>query len=273
MVAAEVLFKLMRIALGKDNDISLPCDIDWKKVVDLSFDQGVAAIAVDGLGFAHDDDNDNQERLEFELDSPELEDMKYEWFGACFESEQSYEEHLKVIEMLASLYNEQSVRMLLLKGYGLSLNYPIPEHRPSGDIDIYLYGAGSKGDQLVQKCFGCEVKQNEDKHSVFSLDGVTVENHACFVNDTVHPVYRALNNYLVSEAENRTLHKVGESQIVIPSPMFNALFIPVHIAGHFVHGEASVRQLCDWECFVIKHGSDIDWDFVNVLIYDTETIV
>lgn len=259
------LLSLLRLALDTSAErpnLSAISKADWEALVNLAFDQGVAAIAVDGLQRSLELSAEN---LELSLDSPELEDLKYEWLGACFEIEQSCEEHLKVIEKLASLYNEQSVRMLLFKGYGLSLNYPVPEHRPSGDIDIFLYGKGGLGDALVRERFGCEVKQNEDKHSVFSLDGVTVENHACFVKDAVHPVYRVLNVYLVSEAENGTLHKVGVSQIVIPSPMFNALFIPVHIAGHFVHGEATVRQLCDWACLVKKHGSEIDRDFVGKL--------
>ena len=278
MTIHDILFSLLRLSLGTradEMDLSALTNADWKEVIDLSFDQGVAALSVDGLGCANDNDgstslttssdNDNQESLELALDSPELEDLKYEWFGACFENEQTYEEHLKVIEKLALLYNEQSVRMLLLKGYGLSLNYPVPEHRISGDIDIYLYGKGGLGDELVRERFGCEVKQNEDKHSVFSVGQVSVENHACFVNDTVHPSLRGLNDFLVSEAEKGLTHTVGGSQIVIPSPMFNALFIPYHCAGHFVHGEASVRQLCDWACFVLRYGAEVDWDKVREL--------
>ena len=47
--SVEILFKLLRIALGSEEKCDLPSGINWKEVVDLSFDQGVAAIAVDGL--------------------------------------------------------------------------------------------------------------------------------------------------------------------------------------------------------------------------------
>lgn len=255
--SADTLFRLLRAAIGTGEADLLPADIDWRMVIDLSFGQGVAALAVDGLGCMVDGLDS--------LDSPEMEDLKYEWFGACFGNEQSYEYYLKTIVKLASLYGKHSMRMLLLKGYGLSLNYPVPEHRISGDIDIYLYGKGGLGDALVRERFGCEVKQNEDKHSVFALDGVSVENHACFVNDTVHPSLRGLNDFLVSEAEKGVTHTVGGSQFVIPSAMFNALFVPFHCAGHFVHGEATVRQLCDWACFVLRYGAQMDWDAVREL--------
>ena len=71
------------------------------------------------------------------------------------------------------------LRIVKMKGYGLSLNYPVPEHRTSSDIDIYLYGEGGLGDALARERFGCEVKQNVDKHSVFLV--------GCFrlsINDT-----------------------------------------------------------------------------------------
>ena len=72
--SAEILFQLLRAALGNEVAVGeLSSDIDWQEVIDLSFEQGVAAIAVDGLGFAHDNDgstslttssdDDNQERL------------------------------------------------------------------------------------------------------------------------------------------------------------------------------------------------------------------
>ena len=141
----------------------------------------------------------------------------------------------------------------------------MPEHRTSSDIDIYLYGEGGLGDALARERFGCEVKQNVDKHSVFLVGQVSVENHACFVNDTVHPSLRGLNDFLVSEAEKGLTHTIGGSQFVIPSAMFNALFIPFHCAGHFVHGEATVRQLCDWACFVLRHSAEVDWDKVRDL--------
>lgn len=261
MDAAEVLFMLVRIALGKEVDFFLPWDIDWRQVVVLSYEQGVAAIAVDGLEKLYESCPD----LEVQLDKPEWDGLKYEWFSSCLDSELNYAKHLGVIEKLASLYNGWSIPMLLMKGYGLSLNYPVPSHRPSGDIDVSLFGYGQLGDQMVRNYFKCGVKQNEDKHSVFSIDGISVENHACFVNDTIHPSLKGLNGFFVVEAEKSVAHQIGKLGILLPSVMFNALFLPFHCADHFVHGEASIRQLCDWACFVQRHGPEVDWDVVREL--------
>ena len=109
--SANTLFQLLRLALGNKAECDLPSDINWQSLIDLSFDQGVAAIAVDGLqrslerGFAHDNDtlrydNDNYEGVEFSLDSPELEDLKYEWFGATFQAEEDYIRNNEVVQKL-----------------------------------------------------------------------------------------------------------------------------------------------------------------------------
>lgn len=85
----------------------------------------------------------------------------------------------------------------------------MPDHRASGDIDMYLYGKDGLGEALLQRHFGCEVRPNEDKHSMFALDDFSVENHACFVNDTVHPSLKGLNDLLVKEAKKGTRHTIG----------------------------------------------------------------
>lgn len=47
--SANILFQLLRAALGDETEVSLPSDVDWQRVVDMAFDQGVAALVVDGL--------------------------------------------------------------------------------------------------------------------------------------------------------------------------------------------------------------------------------
>lgn len=50
---------------------------------------------------------------------------------------------------MAAVFAENGIRLLLLKGLGLSRNYPVPAHRECGDIDIYLFGASDEGDRLL----------------------------------------------------------------------------------------------------------------------------
>ena len=270
--SAEILFALLRAALGNEAAVSeLPSDIDWKEVIDLSFEQGVAAIAVDGLGFAHDNDgstslttssdNDNKERLELALDSPELEDLKYEWFGEVFSCEEDYKEYLAKLQELMGFYRSEGIRAMVLKGYGLGLNYPIPAHRPTGDVDVYL-SAWKRGDEAIRKR-GIAIDNSHHHHSVFGWKGlhstgsgqVTVENHYDFVNVHSHRSSADVERTL------KSLASVGKTVdgIDLPSADFNALFVIRHIAAHFAAEGMNLRQLLDWALFVRSASVEVDW--------------
>lgn len=47
--SVKVLLQLLRFALGIGNKPSLPDDVNWEEVYDLSLKQGVGAIACDGM--------------------------------------------------------------------------------------------------------------------------------------------------------------------------------------------------------------------------------
>ena len=172
--SSETLLMLLRAALGNEAVGALPSDIDWQEVIDLSFDQGVAAIAVDGLqkSFGSTGSPTENEGL-LALDSPELEDAKYEWFGEVFSCEEDYKKYVEDIASLAKAYSEAGIEMMVLKGYGLSLNYPVPAHRPVGDVDIYLNDddnddddrlpAWRRGDEIIRKSRGTGVRKRGRK--------------------------------------------------------------------------------------------------------------
>ena len=271
MAIHDILFSLLRLSLGTradEMDFSALTNADWKEVINLSFDQGVAAIAVDGLGFAHDNDgstslttssdNDNYEGKELALDSPELEDLKYEWFGEVFSCEEDYQNYKSAIINLAKFYESIGVRMMLLKGYGLSLNYPIPEHRPTGDIDVYL-SDWKRGDEEIEKRLGIKVDRSHEHHTVFQFEGFTVENHYDIVNTKEKKSSVALDATLkrLAEGSQRT-----DEGIYLPSADFNAIFVIRHLGQHIAGEMVTLRQLLDWGLFIEKHSDAIDWYFV-----------
>lgn len=266
--SAEVLLRLLRIALGNESDLSLPFFVNWKEVIDLSINQGVAAVAVDGVQRIYDAIDSAQtapgsngyEALE-SLDCLDMSAIKYEWFGYTLRNESCCEHNRQTISNLAALYRKWGVKMMIMKGYGLSLLYPIPSHRLLGDIDVYLFKLGGFADSVVCRELGIRPKQNEEKHSVFDYNGITIENHASFVNTISHPCYQEVELFLESEAQNASF----DGDVYYPSPTMNAIFLPAHCGGHFFRGEASLRQLCDWACFLMRMGKEVDWPIVEKL--------
>ena len=221
----DVLFKLIRLSLGKERDSSLPNDVNWEEVYDMSLKQGVGAIACDGI-----------------LASKECcidEDLRFKWMGQSMVIEQKYLHHKNVLAELAKMFQQQGIKMMLLKGYGLSLNYPVPEHRPSGDIDIYLFGDKSKTDEFVEKELGITVKTSYEKHSSFIYKGVTIENHGTFFDIYSHPSNEYVNDYICELIEGRTEEvTIGDSCFVIPNPTLMA----IHLLRHPTDTRTSGRR-------------------------------
>ena len=199
---------------------------------------------------------------------------KLKWLSMVLNMERQYTIHESVIAELAAFYQRAGYQMMLLKGYGLSKYWPIPNHRPTGDIDIYLMYLNPEGkgksrpawecaDKLMTEKFGIQIDNSHHHHSVFTYKGIMVENHYDFVNVHSHRSNRWIEN------EFKTLALKGNEEftfdngvkLLFPSPLLNCLFVARHNAIHFAAEHLNLRQLLDWVLFVGERHKDIDWDY------------
>ena len=249
---------LVRLGIGHWAEI--PSDVDWKAVRSLAAKQGLAAIVLDGVKVLMDKSASSLAGLDFEL--------KMDWTGESIVLyEQRYEKYLKTISELAGFYNSHGFRMMVLKGYGLSLNYPVPSHRPCGDIDIFQFGQSKEADQALNREKGVKIDNSHHHHTVFRYRGFLVENHYDFVNVYYGHGNKELEKILKSLAEDDSKFVLeGGQKVYLPSPNLHALFQIRHCMLHFASSEINLRQLLDWAFFAEKHSSSIDWKWlVDVL--------
>ena len=144
----------------------------------------------------------------------------------------------------------------LLKGLGLSRDYPVPAHRECGDIDIYLYGQSDKGDRILHE-IGAHLYFDVPKHSEYVWDGVLIENHRTILNVRRNRTERELNALLVRLLEKDGTHGLVPG-IQTPPATFNAIFLIRHAAVHFQKEGIVPWHLCDWACFLTRHWDEID---------------
>ena len=261
LLPVDILLKLVRIALGLKDDAIFPSDVDWKEVMELSVEQGLAALASDGLQKVYETDPEQVASLEFSKNKA----IKYDLFGSALNYEIQHEKHEGLIRELSSLFEQSGIKTMVFKGLGLARYYPIPSHRVTGDIDVYLFHRGAEADKLIKERFGVEAKHNEEKHSVFKFHGVSVENHAAFVNTVEFPYSSVVERFLEDQALMATVSSIGGASVYLPTVMMDAVLLPSHIAGHFVYGGMSLKQLVDWAVFVSRFGQEVDWDTVERL--------
>ena len=279
MVAAreEALFKLLRLALGTEAEASVPEGVDWPALVALATEQGVAAIAYDGLQKCYDADP----RLLLPLDR-EFKQVKYDWFGAVLNVEMQFETHWKAVSELGEKFRTAGLRTLVLKGFAVSECYPEPRHRYSCDFDCFLMGKGAVTDRsayesgnLAMEAEGIKVRRFHYKHSSFQFKGTQVENHQFLTGWRGSARWKGfeleLEQMLEQEGALRPLDLAGipggvNPVLLVGSPMFNALFLTRHAFQHFlIEGGITLRHICDWAMFLRRYRPELDWDaFMSV---------
>lgn len=187
--------------------------------------------------------------------------LRMQWIGNVMVLEKVYNKQKAIIKKLSTHFSDYGLKMVLMKGYGLSRLYPIPAHRGIGDLDVYFCGKGQYADTLIKE-MGIEVKQNEEKHSVYDYDGVHVENHASIICEQEHPSLLKVENFLKNEL-NSNVYLDAETGCWLPSTMFNAVFLPLHFAGHFVYGGANLRQIVDYALIVRNAKENLSFNFID----------
>ena len=184
--------------------------------------------------------------------------------GLTIVAEDKYEARVNVIKTIASLMAENKIPLMVIKGYGVSLYYPQPNHRSFSDIDTYHFGQLEAADKVLKERLGVDIDVDVHHHTTCVYKGVLIENHYDFINVTQHRSCARYEKILKAEAAKETrLHRIDEQEIMLPSAMFNALFLMRHMALHYAAERVSVRHLCDWKQFVEAEGKNVDWERVN----------
>ena len=245
---------LVRLGIGHKTG-TLSKIVDWLGIQTLAEKQGLYAIVLDGI-----------ENLPESSRPPQ--DTLLEWIGEVLQGyEYQYEQYCKVIAKLAGFYNSHGYKMMVLKGYASSLDWPKPSHRPCGDIDIWQFGKQKEADAVLAKEKGVVIDSSHHHHTVFNVGEFTVENHYDFINVYAHRSSAKLEKVFkeLGQDETHFVEIYGE-EVYLPSPNLHALFLIKHMASHFAAAEINLRQVLDWAFFVEKHTKEIDWDWLNVML-------
>lgn len=246
----SAIISLVRLGIGHISG-PLPERIDWNSIETLAGQHGLLAVVVDGI-----------ERLPEQQRPPKA--LLLEWIGNTLQSyEQRYALYEKAIGKLAGFYNQHGIKMMVLKGYACSLDWPKPEHRPCGDIDIWQFGQWKEADNALASEKGIKIDGTHHHHTVFEWMGFSVENHYDFVNVYAHKSSREQEKVFkeLGQDDSYSVEVHGE-KVYIPSPNLHALFLIRHMVSHFAAAEISLRQVLDWAFFVEKHTKDVDWKWL-----------
>ena len=182
--------------------------------------------------------------------------------------QQKWEQHEAFIGRMAGFYEKHGIDMMLLKGHGLSLNYPESKLRNPGDGDVYLFGDWKKADDAVRQELGVEVRNDSEHHTKFEINCISVENHYDFVNTRIRRSSQKLERVFKELAldKSNVIEVLGQ-KVILPSDKLNGIFLLRHCAGHFASEGITMRNVLDWGLFV-QSAKDLDWVWLWQLAKD-----
>lgn len=269
----RLFLNLVRRGIGNDNlNVNLDIDRveDWEAVLALAERQGLSAVVADGI-----------ESLPKEARPPKPVILKL--IGPVLQNyEYRHKLYRRAIAELAGFYNNHGFKMMVLKGFACALDWPKPEHRPSGDIDIWLFNQQKAADKELASSFRAqdskfEIDNSHHHHTVFYWRDFIVENHYDFINvhasrlnARLEKIFKELgdaSHLIDNEHDNEGtripwVEEYGE-RVYLPSANLHGLFLIRHAVAHFAAAEITLRQVLDWAFFVEKHGNIVDWPWLT----------
>lgn len=237
------LLSLVRAGINGE-DVTLSGAVDWQEIYILAAQQGVLAIVLDAISL-----------LPVEQHPPK--ELKMRWIASVMAIERRYNHQRSVAKTLADRFAERDIRLYVLKGFALADYYPRPEHRECGDLDCFLGEDYERGNLYAEE-LGAKVVRDYYKHSHIHYQKLLIENHQFCVGIRGSRVLKAFERHLESVI-SQGAESIDGTQLLKPSPDFNALFLTAHAMTHFLVEGIKLRHLCDWALFLKHEQHNIDW--------------
>ena len=263
----NTFLSLVRLGIGHTDSTDLTDKVDWEALKALADQHGLSAVVLDGVNGLS-----GLSSLSNSAVQGPAKQFLLQWIGEVMQSyEQRYVQYENAIASLAGWYNTHGYKMMVLKGYACSIDWPKPEHRPCGDIDIWLFGQQREADTVLTNEKDLKIDSAHHHHTVFEWEGFTVENHYDFLNVHHHKSNVEMESMLkdLGKDDSHFVELNGDTstgsaaKVYLPSANLHALFLLRHSMSNFASTGFQLRQLLDWAFFVEKHGEEIDWEWLE----------
>ena len=171
-----------------------------------------------------------------------------------------------------TLFQENNISCILLKGISLAACYPVPEYRKLGDLDLLLTDP-----QTLQNA-----KKLLIQHG-FREDGELCDHHATLVYTfpqtkrtcILELHYRIVGLYQYAKANQIVDSVFSASRLQIDCQTINGVSYPVlppteytfyllhHMLKHYLYSGFGIRLMCDFTLYIQKHLSEIDCEQIH----------
>lgn len=233
----KAFFELLKAGLWeREAQLSLYKDIVYSAIMRLAEEQSVVGLVT--AGFEHVSD----------VKVPQ--EWVLQFIGSTLQIEQQNKTMNEFVARLIEKLRKEDVYAILVKGQGIAQCYERPLWRASGDVDLLLsessYDKAKK--VLIPLATEVETEYTHFKHQGMTINGWEVELHgtqhsrlSCRVDGMIDEVQRD-----VFYSGNVRSWQNGNTQVFLPAPDNDVIFVFTHILHHFFLEGIGLRQICDW---------------------------
>lgn len=154
------------------------------------------------------------------------------------------------------------INALLVKGQGIAQCYEKPLWRACGDVDLLVAA------EEYEKAKGLLIplaNDVEQEYSHFKHQGMTIGGWEVEVHGTQHSRLSRRIDKQIDAVQEDTFKYVkvrtwrnGETDVLIPAPDNDVIFVFTHILHHFFFEGIGLRQICDWCRLLWTYRDEID---------------
>lgn len=192
--------------------------------------------------------------LNFESEKRAVKDV-----GRCI---QIFYNNLEEQSTLIQILKEHEIPAVVLKGAAAAVNYPNPEYRCMGDIDLIVRSKDFERACNILEEKGYTLTQEfvpGDRHANFlTQNEIKIELHHHFSSSKDQKANRILDGILEQALSNAKKIDLEGYEISSFPPLENGLVLLAHINQH-LGGGLGLRQVIDWLMFVEKYLDDTFW--------------
>ena len=249
-----VFFELLRAGLWEKATRMLPFEkVDFEEVHSLALEQSVVGLVASGLEPVED----------VKVPLPAV----IPFMGVVLNLEQRNVMMNKYIEQLIGRLGKVGIKTVLVKGQGIAQCYERPLWRACGDVDLLFEADGYKQakNMLIPLATEVETEYTQFKHLGMAIDGWIVELHGTLhsrlsirVDNMIDKVQKD-----VFEGGSVRFWNNGETQVILPAPDNDVIFIFTHILHHFYIEGIGLRQICDWCRLLWTYRESLDYGLLE----------
>lgn len=169
--------------------------------------------------------------------------------------------HINQVEKIIKKFNEENIRVIVLKGLVIREFYKNPELRTMCDADILVREEDLDKARKVLTSLGYLESEEYDEHGAHIVfehtNHLPIEVHWTLINDDY---FNGSKEFEKSIWDNAIKVKIGETEALSLGWDDLVLHLCIHMAVHIVHRGFGVRQLVDLVILVENKRDEINWN-------------